>query len=153
MKIIPYVEKLHLNELSVMFKDLHDLHATNKPKEFKRNTLNKVKEHLTNNGMYDHYLYMENDNIIGFISLRVCDRKETNLFKAIKFLDVVEIYVKPEYRIKGVATKMLDFAKKLAKKEKCKAMMSTVHEFNFKSFYLFSKNGFKATNHRMIKEL
>lgn len=153
MKIIEYVEKEHLKELTLMFKDLHDLHAINKPKEFKRNSASKVKNHLINNSSYTHYLYTENDVIIGFISIRIWDREETNLFKAIKFLDVVEIYVKPEYRIKGVATKMLDFAKKLAKKEKCKAMMATVHEFNFKSFYMFQKNGFKVSSHRMIQEL
>ena len=153
MKIIPYVEKLHLNELSIMFKNLHDLHATFKPKEFKLNSLNKIKTYLTNNKFYDHYLYVDNETILGFISVKMRNCNETDLFKAIKILDVVEIYVKPEYRKNGIATKMLDFAKTLAKKEKCKAITCTVHEFNCKSFYMFSKNGFNVSNYKMIHEI
>ena len=152
-KIIPYVEKLHLNELSIMFKDLHDLHATNKPKEFKLNSLLEVKKYLTNNLAYTHYLYVENDNIVGFISFKIHACKETVLFKSFKFLNIAEIYVKPQYRKQGIATKLIDFSKTLAKKEKCKTMMCTVHEFNCKSFYMFSKNGFNVSNYKMIKEI
>jgi ribosomal protein S18 acetylase RimI-like enzyme len=153
VKIIPYAERLHLNELSLMFKDLHDFHAKIKPKEFKLNSLNKVKKHLTNNSLYTHYLYVENETVLGFISFRIHSCKETDLFKSFKFLNIVEIYVKPQYRKQGIATKLIDFAKTLAKKEKCKTMMCTVHEFNCKSFYMFSKNGFNVSNYKMIKEL
>lgn len=56
---------------------------------------------------------------------------------------VSELFVKPEFRKKGIATKLLKMSFKELKKRKCKDISITVHSENTKAVKLYKKFGFE----------
>ena len=58
------------------------------------------------------------------------------------FLD--EIYIKPEYRKRGIGTEIMGFIARYLREKNFKAIHLVVHDNNQSAFKYYLKNGFKA---------
>jgi GNAT superfamily N-acetyltransferase len=154
VEVVPCKRKAHISEVVDMFHALHELHADNQPMMFKRNTRTEIEKHLKEQGWkYKHFIALSDAEVVGFISLRIWRIPGGFLSPPIKLVNVVEIYVKPFARRKKVATKLLAFAEKYAKKHKINNLMCTVSGFNGKSFNMFTKKGYSVEQFKMFKTI
>lgn len=95
-----------------------------------RNSLNLLKDE-------NEYVFVakEKDNIIGYISLR-----KNRGVGELGFLAVIK-----KYQNKSVATNLIKFILKYALKIKCKKLILSVRNTNFKAVLLYKKFGFYVT--------
>jgi N6-L-threonylcarbamoyladenine synthase len=109
-----------------------DIDTVNKFIEDQDNIL-KYKE-LEENPFLKLYVILDNYDIIGFINYSIMyDRMELNY-----------ICIIPEYRNKGIATKLINHMIKDGLSKSCKNITLEVRENNFIAINLYSKLGFKV---------
>lgn len=91
------------------------------------------------------FLYKTHDQYVGFINVSVRnDYVEGSSTSPVGFIE--GIYVKPEYRKKGISKELVKLAEEWAKSKGCKEMGSDV-EFHNTSSYDFHKSvGFEEAN-------
>jgi L-amino acid N-acyltransferase YncA len=152
--IVPCRKKKHVNEVVDMFHALHELHADKQPLLFKHNSIQRIEEHLkTESWRYRHFVFLLDDEVAGFVSLKIWKTPESVLYPSVKVLNVMSIYVKPWARHKKVATKLMEFAEAYAKKHKVTTLRGTVGGFNDASLNMFKKSGYEVESFKMVKSL
>lgn len=84
------------------------------------------------------FIAKENDEIIGYIYVKVAF-DESMIYK-VSLIDA--LYVKEEYRFKGIATKLIEEAKNWTKENNIKQITINVIEKNDVAYMLYRKLGF-----------
>ena len=109
--------------------------------EHKRNGIREEGEHM---------FVADDGELLGFIS---ATRKETPpVFKRGDKLKVNELYVKPEARKQGIASKLLEKINEIAgKNDEIDTVELEVDVENTAAKKLYRKNGFEAERNRMVK--
>ncbi|MEM0203594.1 MAG: GNAT family N-acetyltransferase [Archaeoglobaceae archaeon] len=97
----------------------------------------------------------EGGKVLGFVA---CDTNWFSLFELKKVGEVHEIFVIPEFRMKGVGSKLLNSAIDYAIQKERDVMELWVGERNDVAKVFYEKNGFKTAGKvgkwvRMVKEL
>lgn len=94
----------------------------------------------------EYFVIIENSTVIGWVLL---DEKEDN-FSNKKFGFIYELFVIPEYRNKGIATKLLNFSCEYYKNKNCYEIRLNVYKGN-NAACLYEKLGFSDINITMGK--
>jgi aminoglycoside 6'-N-acetyltransferase I len=103
-----------------------------------------LKERALGN-LVNEFLYLYNDEAVAFISLSLrFDYVEGTNTSPVAYLE--GIYVKPEYRKKGIARALMEFAKEWALVKGCKELASDCELENKTSEAFHKKIGFKEAN-------
>ena len=89
--------------------------------------------------------------IIGYVMF--VKKVETPLKLKYDYALITDLYVKPEYRGKGIGKKLLLTVLEYLKREGVKYVEITVWANNIKAINLYKKLGFKEYSIRMIKQL
>lgn len=93
----------------------------------------QIKNDFKNNVFTRYFIYLENDNIIGFI----------NYYDLYDRYEIANIYVKEEKRNQKVGSKLLNEVIKLGEKQQVKNITLEVKKNNFHAIRLYEKNEFK----------
>lgn len=110
-------------------------------------TIIKNSKQLYDNGA-EYFVIVENSTVIGWVLL---DEKKDN-FSNEKFGFIYELFVIPEYRNKGIATKLLNFSCKHYKDKNCSEIRLNVYKGN-NAENLYKKLDFSDINTTMGKKL
>lgn len=92
-------------------------------------------------GVYDK------DDLIG-----ICGVWMLHKFYAGKHLEADNVYVKPEYRSKGVGELMMQWLFDFAKKENCESVEANCYIKNVRGEKFWKSQGFEALGYHMIKK-
>jgi len=123
---------------------------------------NELKDNLDIGSCIEHkregireegeYVFIAEDReLLGFVSATI---KETPpVFTRGDKMKINELYVKPEARRKGIASKLLEKAEKTAEKENCDTVELYVNVRKQKAKQAYMKNGFETERERMIKNI
>ncbi|NLV89772.1 MAG: GNAT family N-acetyltransferase [Tissierellia bacterium] len=136
VKIIK-AEVTHLDELTSMAIDL-----------WPDNDFEELKEeiiHLMANGKNVFLLSIIDENIVGFIHMSIrTDYVEGSSTSPVAYVE--GIYVKPDYRYKGIGKQLLARGEEWAKSKACKEIASDILYDNTDSYNFHTKVGFKEAN-------
>jgi len=98
-------------------------------------------------GQYWNYIIWHKNKIAGYIDFELLKEKRGH---------IAGIYIKPEFRRKGFATKALDFALEIFKKQGCRLIYANIFSNNKPIKLLFENKGFmkiKRFKHPVAKDL
>lgn len=92
----------------------------------------------------DHgfYVYEENGIVKGFMRLEKCTEQDEG-----DAMELVAIYVEPYFKGRGIGSKLIQEAEKVAAKQSQSEIRLWVLENNHSSRKFYEKNGFVATDH------
>lgn len=108
---------------------------------------NEAELDITFQGLLSHdkyrlLLYLENKTVVAFIYLSIrSDYVEGSDSSPVGYLE--GIYVKPPFRRKGIATKLLEAGTKWLKEKGCCQMGSDIYWDNNASYDFHTRSGFK----------
>jgi ribosomal protein S18 acetylase RimI-like enzyme len=114
-----------------------------------------IKDAEERNGFI--YLAVDNGNIIGFIQ-GICDSNDKNILYKLThepFVDgwIGELYVKPEYRGRGLGKELINKAKQFFKDKGCRFVRLQVMNDNIESLNIYKKLGFKIRDLELTSEI
>jgi len=93
-----------------------------------------------------YYIYQEKDEILGVIKFGEAEEKDS-----IYTAEVFILYIKVEYKRKGIGTKLLNFAKEELKRQGHKNMIIYCLKKNLPSVKFYEKNGGIIIKERDLK--
>jgi len=109
--------------------------------------LEKRLDEMMNQGFECVGIY-NNNELIGMTGLWTL----TRLYSG-KYLEPDNVYVKNEYRSKGIGEHLIDWLEALAKKRNCEVIELNCYIANEKGLNFWKKNNFKALGYHFIKEI
>jgi len=98
-------------------------------------TEDMVKEYLTNKN-FNIFIYEIDKKIIGFVIAQ--------FWKKARYIYIFDIFIKKEYRRKGIATKLMNYIEDTAKKSKMNLIYCHVHKKNINMQALLNKNKYNS---------
>lgn len=108
-------------------------------------TEEELLETFNNNGYQNEFLYIDNNQYVAFISLSLRnDYVEGTDTSPVAYIE--GIYVKEDYQRRGIARKLIEFAKEWAKNNGCKELASDAELTNSESIAFHKKVGFEEKN-------
>ena len=125
------VHKLHINWNSDLFLDVEEVISMER--------LNKLLE------TDSIYVAKINGEIVGYIIIDIKE-KDNGFMKYRKLLSIDTLCIDEDFRGQGIGTKILEFAKNIAKEQNCTDMHLTVNPNNENAIKVYEKFGMKVYN-------
>ena len=125
------VHKLHINWNSDLFLDVEEVISMER--------LNKLLE------TDSIYVAKVNGEIVGYIIIDIKE-KDNGFMRYRKLLSIDTLCIDEDFRGQGIGTKILEFAKNIAKEENCTDMYLTVNPNNENAIKVYEKFGMKVYN-------
>ena len=125
------VHKLHINWNSDLFLDVEEVISMER--------LNKLLE------TDSIYVAKVNGEIVGYIIIDIKE-KDNGFMRYRKLLSIDTLCIDEDFRGQGIGTKILEFAKNIAKEENCTDMHLTVNLNNENAIKVYEKFGMKVYN-------
>lgn len=125
------VHKLHINWNSDLFLDVEEVISMER--------LNKLLE------TDSIYVAKINGEIVGYIIIDIKE-KDNGFMRYRKLLSIDTLCIDEDFRGQGIGTKILEFAKNIAKEENCTDMHLTVNPNNENAIKVYEKFGMKVYN-------
>lgn len=131
--MVRFATEQDLTRVNELRKTVNDLHVQGRPDIFKPGFCEELQAHAAN------YLIWENNDIIlcerngkiaGYAMVDYIDKPENAYNLARRFYHIAEIGVDPETRRQGVASEMMAFMKKEAKRRGFDRIELDMWEFN-----------------------
>ena len=145
IKIIkPTIEnQVEINELA---KQVHKLHVNWIPDLF-LDVEEVISIERLNNLMETNSIYVAkiDNKIVGYIIFDIKE-KDNGFMRYRKLLSIDTLCVDKDFRGQGIGTKMLEFAKSIAKEQNCTDMHLTVNPNNENAIKLYEKFGMEVHN-------
>lgn len=132
------VHKLHINWNSDLFLDVEEIISMER--------LNKLLE------TDSIYVAKVNGEIVGYIIIDIKE-KDNGLMRYRKLLSIDTLCIDEDFRGQGIGTKILEFAKNIAKEQNCTDMHLTVNPNNENAIKVYEKFGMKVYNLSYIMKL
>jgi GNAT superfamily N-acetyltransferase len=133
------------------------MHAENEPEFIKKEVMEKtdLKNYFKDcfNGSGKSYIFIAQEGWQMAGVLKVNIEKVQRFFSQDKAVYLDDIYVKPEFRGRGVSERLMAEAEKLAKRRKIKWLKARVYEFNIPAQKLMTRNKFKKVDAEYFKVL
>lgn len=130
-EIAKQVHKLHINWNSDLFLDVEEVISMER--------LNKLLE------TDSIYVAKVNGEIVGYIIIDIKE-KDNGFMRYRKLLSIDTLCIDEDFRGQGIGTKILEFAKNIAKEENCTDMHLTVNPNNENAIKVYEKFGMKVYN-------
>lgn len=115
------------------------------PDSSDRNIATLFKEHIVGKRTRQFYLIMDAGQVAGFVDIYVLIKE--------KGLHVAGLFVREEYRQKGIAGTILDQLFEKGKSEKFKFIKLNVSPQNRTAYKLYKSKQFNSYTHAMYREL
>ena len=125
------VHKLHINWNSDLFLDVEEVISMER--------LNKLLE------TDSIYVAKVNGEIVGYIIIDIKE-KDNGFMRYRKLLSIDTLCIDEDFSGQGIGTKILEFAKNIAKEENCTDMHLTVNPNNENAIKVYEKFGMKVYN-------
>lgn len=125
------VHKLHINWNSDLFLDVKEVIPMER--------LNKLLE------TDSVYVAKINGEIVGYIIIDIKE-KDNGFMRYRKLLSIDTLCIDEDFRGQGIGTKILEFAKNIAKEQNCTDMHLTVNPNNENAIKVYEKFGMKVYN-------
>ena len=125
------VHKLHINWNSDLFLDVEEVISMER--------LNKLLE------TDSIYVAKVNGEIVGYIIIDIKE-KDNGFMRYRKLLSIDTLCIDEDFRGQGIGTKILEFAKNIAKEENCTDMHLTVNPNNKNAIKVYEEFGMKVYN-------
>ena len=125
------VHKLHINWNSDLFLDVEEVISMER--------LNKLLE------TDSIYVAKVNGEIVGYGIIDIKE-KDNGFMRYRKLLSIDTLCIDEDFRGQGIGTKILEFAKNIAKEENCTDMHLTVNPNNENAIKVYEKFGMKVYN-------
>lgn len=152
IKIIkPTIEnQVEINELA---KQVHKLHVNWNPDLF-LDVEEVISMERLNNLMETNSIYVSkiDNKIVGYIIFDIKE-KDNGFMRYRKLLGIDTLCVDKDFRGQGIGTKMLEFAKGIAKEQNCTDMNLTVNPNNENAIKLYEKFGMEVHNFSYMMKL
>lgn len=98
------------------------------------------------------YVARLDEKIVGYIIIDITE-KDNSFIRYRKLLVVDTLCVDENYRGKGIGTKLLEFAKKLGRENKCTDMYLTVNPKNENAIKVYEKFGMRLKDMTYMMEI
>ena len=108
-----------------------------------------IYEKMINNDSYAVLVDIENNKIVGEITLRF----ELQLHHCSKIAEIMECTVKKEYRCRGIGSLLFDRACSLAKSKECSQIEVSSNCIRTRAHNFYEKLGMKNTHYKFCKPL
>lgn len=145
IKIIkPTIEnQVEINELA---KQVHKLHVNWNPDLF-LDVEEVISIERLNNLMETNSIYVAkiDNKIVGYIIFDIKE-KDNGFMRYRKLLSIDTLCVDKDFRGQGIGTKVLEFAKSIAKEQNCTDMHLTVNPNNENAIKVYEKFGMEVHN-------
>ena len=132
-----------INELA---KQVHKLHVNWNPDLFLEVEevipMERLKKLLETDSIYVAKI---NSGIVGYIIIDIKE-KDNGFIRYRKLLSIDTLCIDEDFRGQGIGTKMLEFAKNIAKEQNCTDMHLTVNPNNENAIKVYEKFGMKVHN-------
>ncbi|HOL81802.1 MAG TPA: GNAT family N-acetyltransferase [Ignavibacteriales bacterium] len=144
LEIIQAVNK-EIKEILLMMKDFYEFENIH----FNENNLTKLLNEilLSNNQKGYIFKFTTNNIILGYSIVTIGFSLE---YQGNYFL-IDELYIKPDYRNKGIASKFLEFIKNFAFTKNIHYILLEVDDFNKNAYNLYLKNGFVDKKRNLLR--
>ena len=130
-KLAKQVHKLHVNWNPDLFLDVEEVISMER--------LNKLLE------TDSIYVAKINGEIVGYIIIDIKE-KENAFIRYRKLLNINTLCIDEDFRGHGIGTRMLEFAKNIAREQNCTDMHLTVNPNNKNAIKVYEKFGMKVHN-------
>ena len=136
-------EQHEINELA---KQVHKLHVNWNPDLF-LDVEEVISMERLNNLMETNSIYVSkiDNKIVGYIIFDIKE-KDNGFMRYRKLLSIDTLCVDKDFRGQGIGTKMLEFAKGIAKEQNCTDMHLTVNPNNENAIKVYEKFGMGVHN-------
>jgi ribosomal protein S18 acetylase RimI-like enzyme len=146
IKIIkPTIDEQH--EINELAKQVHKLHVNWNPDMFfdveQVIPIERLEKLIETESIY--VAEIEN-KIVGYIIIEIIEKDNGCMMRYRKLLHIDTLCVDEKFRGMGIGTKMLEFAKKIAKEQNCTDMHLTVNPNNKNAIKVYEKFGMEVNN-------
>lgn len=142
-KFVDYYTDFHIEEAKLMKGNLK--YYSNR--DVMRGMCKHILSDIIPGYHYETHFVLDDTEIIGFIRIRLFKNKIENM------VSISELYTVPQYRNRGIATSLLNFAKKIAIKNGVPCIKLAVQKGNFDAIKLYKEFGFKVTEDSHYKPI
>lgn len=134
------------SKINNLAKQVHKLHVNWNPDLF-LDVEEVISEERLNKLLKTDSIYVAkiNNKIVGYIIIDIKE-KENEVIRYRKLLSIDTLCIDEDFRGQGIGTKMLEFAKNIAKEQNCTDMHLTVNPNNEKAIKVYEKFGMKVHN-------
>lgn len=134
------------SKINNLAKQVHKLHVNWNPDLF-LDVEEVISEERLNKLLKTDSIYVAkiNNEIVGYIIIDIKE-KENEVIRYRKLLNIDTLCIDEDFRGQGIGTKMLEFAKNIAKEQNCTDMHLTVNPNNEKAIKVYEKFGMKVHN-------
>lgn len=134
------------SKINNLAKQVHKLHVNWNPDLF-LDVEEVISEERLNKLLKTDSIYVAkiNNEIVGYIIIDIKE-KENEVIRYRKLLSIDTLCIDEDFRGQGIGTKMLEFAKNIAKEQNCTDMHLTVNPNNEKAIKVYEKFGMKVHN-------
>lgn len=143
--------------LSRLCMDVQNLHAQNHPAIFKVPERDDFAVSFFDEMLVDPAIYAfiaeEEEEPVGYILCRLVERPENLFTRALRYLLVDQISVRPAARGQGVGSALLQRAESLARELKLSKVQLDSWDFNSGAHAFFENLGFQKFNFRYWRDL
>lgn len=134
----------HIDDLLILMKEFYTFEDIPFDPENQKSLLQQIFDNM-NFGII--YGLKQQDTLIGYSVIT----KGFSLEYQGTYMLIDELFILPDYRSKGYATKFLTYLKNFAKQNKISYILLEVDDFNNKAYQLYLKNGFIDKKRNLLR--
>lgn len=145
--VVRYAKREELEAVNKIREQVNELHVNGRPDIFREDGWQFIEPFLykrfdeENSGVIVAAI---GEKIAGFAVVQSIVKSESPFNKALKYLHIEELGVDENYRHKGIATAIINFAKEEAKEKGFNRLVLDMWEFNEGALAFYENVGFKT---------
>lgn len=152
--MIRRAEEKDIQKINILLSQVLEIHASGRPDIFKTGTRKFTDEELTKLVRDDEkpiFVYEENGEVLGYTFVEYQIHKNSNNMFDRKDLYIEDFCVDEKHRRKGIATKLFEHCKQVAKEENCDSVILNVWALDEGAIAFYEKMGMKPLKTIMEK--
>lgn len=153
---VRYAAQNELHRVNELRETVSELHANGRSDIFRHGFCDELQQYVYeafNADDTDIIVALTDDTVCGFAVVRYVNKAESPYMCARHFYHIEELGVDADYRRQGVATSLINFCRKEAKRMKFDRMELDVWEFNEGALKFYEAVGFKTYRRYMETSL
>lgn len=131
------------NDLDIIIPLVYQLNEGRVDKEVLKSRFNEMKHQN-----YECAVILYNDDIVGVSGLWFCTRHYVG-----KSVELDHVYIKPEYRNKGLGKHFMDWIYNYAKGKGCSSMELNTYVQNYPSHKFYYNEGYEILGYHFLRNI